>query len=72
MPQTIKMTIEELEKAKELIKTQSPLSGGDFGVLLRKYLKYQDQRIEYLAEKYQNKGHHLHGYPIFDTSFRGF
>ena len=72
MPQTIKMTIEELEKAKELIKTQSPLSGGDFGVLLRKYLKYQDQRVEDLAEKYQNKGHHLQGYPIFDTSFRGF
>ena len=50
MPQTIKMTIEELKKAKRLIKTQSPLSGGDLGDLLRKYLKYQDQRIEYLAK----------------------
>ena len=44
------MTPEEIKLAKKLLRTQSPLMGGDHGALMRKYLKLQKERIK-LIEK---------------------
>ena len=44
------MTPEEMELAKKLLQTQSPLMRGDHGALMRKYLKLQKERIK-LIEK---------------------
>ncbi len=63
------MTPEEMELAKKLLQTQSPLMRGDHGALMRKYLKLQKERIELIGKK-DNK--RLYEFPIKDTSFRGF
>ena len=62
------MTPKEMELAKEMLKTQSPLIGGYQGVVMRKYLKLQKERIELIGKKDKR----LYGFPIRDTSFRGF
>ena len=62
------MTPEEMELAKKLLQTQSPLMRGDHGALMRKYLKLQKERIELIGKKDKR----LYGFPIRDTSFRGF
>tara|TARA_Y100001936_G_C15616270_1_gene429296 strand:- start:41 stop:250 length:210 start_codon:yes stop_codon:yes gene_type:complete len=62
------MTPKEMELAKEMLKTQSPLIGGYHGAVMRKYLKLQKERIELIGKKDKR----LYGFPIRDTSFRGF
>ena len=44
------MTLEEIELAKEMLKTQSPLMGGYHGTVMRKYLKLQKERIELIGK----------------------
>ena len=62
------MTPKEMELAKEMLETQSPLMGGYHGTVMRKYLKLQNERIELIGKKDKR----LYGFPIRDTSFRGF
>ena len=62
------MTLKEMELAKEMLETQSPSIGGYQGVVMRKYLKLQKERIELIGKKDKR----LYGFPIRDTSFRGF
>ena len=45
------MTPKEMELAKEMLETQSPLIGGYQGVVMRKYLKLQKERIELIGKK---------------------
>ena len=45
------MKPKEMELAKEMLETQSPLMGGYHGAVMRKYLKLQKERIELIGKK---------------------